>query len=142
MTTLVCTLCERELAIDEFYPIKTREMISSRCKGCIKEGRLRLYYSKKESGEITYETTRAEMLYRRYGISLEDYERMFEEQNGNCAICDRSQDTLRVLLHVDHNHDTGAVRALLCAPCNRLVGTHEKYPELFRRVEDYVDRYR
>lgn len=55
-----------------------------------------------------------------YGITLEDYEKMLESQNGGCAICGRVP-TGRAL-HVDHDHKTGLVRGLLCHSCNHAIG--------------------
>ncbi len=57
-----------------------------------------------------------------YGITVEDYNAMFIEQRGRCAICGKHQSSLNRVLCVDHNHDTGKVRALLCNGCNTLVG--------------------
>lgn len=54
---------------------------------------------------------------RAYGITPEDYDRMDAEQDGKCAACARPP--LKYRLAVDHNHDTGKVRGLLCVPCNR-----------------------
>lgn len=54
----------------------------------------------------------------KYGISEADYLRMREQQNGLCAVCEKPSD----LLVVDHCHDTGAVRGLLCRACNLSLG--------------------
>lgn len=60
------------------------------------------------------------MLQRKFGISKEEYDRMFVNQNGRCAICRRPPKKFR--LSVDHDHKTGKVRGLLCAPCNKVLG--------------------
>ena len=72
-----------------------------------------------------------------YGITLEDYTRMLDDQHGVCAIC--SQPNVRGWrLSVDHNHETGEVRALLCNPCNFALAQYEKYPEEFLGyIEDH-----
>lgn len=51
-----------------------------------------------------------------YGITVEQYEEMLKRQKGGCAICGKRPGKKR--LHVDHNHETGQVRGLLCAKCN------------------------
>jgi hypothetical protein len=61
-----------------------------------------------------------------FGISLDDYNRMVEAQNGCCSIC-RQPETSKFRgktkrLSVDHDHQTGRVRALLCAQCNVALG--------------------
>lgn len=51
-------------------------------------------------------------------FTLDDYDIMFASQRGKCAICSKHQSELRYALNVDHDHNTGAVRGLLCAGCN------------------------
>lgn len=62
-----------------------------------------------------------------YGLTVEQYKRMFEIQGGACAICAKPETTRRkdgtiIPLQVDHDHQTGAVRALLCQSCNQGLG--------------------
>lgn len=59
---------------------------------------------------------------KQYGLTPEDYARMLEEQNGVCAICKKECPTGQ-RLSVDHCHDTGKVRGLLCRNCNRGLGS-------------------
>jgi hypothetical protein len=69
-------------------------------------------------------------LMRKYGITLEEYNRMFEAQKGVCAICGKEEKTRRrkksnenERLAVDHCHDTGVIRGLLCFKCNTAMGS-------------------
>lgn len=64
-----------------------------------------------------------EHLLRQYAMTPADYDRLFEEQRGVCAICGRPPKNN--LLAVDHDHITGRVRGLLCAPCNRHLGWYD-----------------
>lgn len=59
-----------------------------------------------------------------YGISLEDYNRLLSEQNGGCAICGTPPggNVKQKRLHIDHDHETGEVRGLLCQHCNQALG--------------------
>lgn len=61
----------------------------------------------------------------RYNITLKQYNQMFENQKGCCAICGIHQSKLDKSLGVDHNHITGKIRKLLCCKCNSAVGTYE-----------------
>ncbi len=65
-------------------------------------------------------------LKRGFGISLEEYQRMFVEQRGVCGICEKPEKDVRNgkvrWLAVDHNHTTGQVRGLLCGSCNKAIG--------------------
>lgn len=65
-------------------------------------------------------------LRNRYGITPEDYDRMLEEQGGVCAICEGACPTGRRLA-VDHDHETGRVRGLLCVNCNQRLAWLEQY---------------
>jgi len=78
-------------------------------------------------------------LKRKYGITIADYDRMFEEQNGVCAICGEPRPEARTL-HVDHDHETGVIRGLLCFRCNNALGDFREEYELFQRAADYLDR--
>ena len=62
---------------------------------------------------------------REYGITLEDYEKMFTDQHGKCALCKGVNPSGRKLA-IDHNHSSGKVRGLLSTQCNRLLGSYEK----------------
>jgi hypothetical protein len=57
-----------------------------------------------------------------YNIGLDDYNDLFNAQEGCCIICDVHQSNLKKPLFVDHDHVTGKVRGLLCSACNSLLG--------------------
>ena len=67
---------------------------------------------------------------RQYGITGEEYNAMLAAQHGGCALC--GAPPTRNRLAVDHDHETGRVRGILCMPCNRTLGLVEKIglPEL------------
>lgn len=62
------------------------------------------------------------ILKKNYGINFEEYKKMFDEQNGCCAICGQHQSKLKFALAVDHNHQTKKIRGLLCGKCNTGIG--------------------
>lgn len=76
-------------------------------------------------------------LKRRYGISLEEYQKMYDAQGGLCAICNDPYD----ILCVDHCHKTGTVRGLLCDACNHGLGRFKDEPNLLSRAIDYLETY-
>ncbi|HET8905503.1 MAG TPA: endonuclease VII domain-containing protein [Ktedonobacterales bacterium] len=55
-----------------------------------------------------------------YGITIEQYYEMHARQGGKCAICDTFKEKGKLV--VDHNHQTGKVRELLCHLCNAMIG--------------------
>ena len=82
---------------------------------------------------------RKSYLKRKYGMTLDDYERMFAAQECVCAICGKPRPEERTL-HVDHDHESGAIRGLLCFRCNNALGDFEEQYELFQKAADYLDR--
>lgn len=72
-----------------------------------------------------------------YGLPPGRYAQMMLEQDGVCAVCGNACVTGRRLA-VDHDHNTGAVRGLLCIRCNRAVGYLRDDPETALRLADYL----
>lgn len=81
---------------------------------------------------------------RRYGITREWYDRTLEEQGGCCAICLTSEIGRKghTHFHVDHDHDTGQVRGLLCDLCNRGLGYFKDNENLLTKAADYLGKYK
>jgi hypothetical protein len=77
-------------------------------------------------------------LKKTFGISIEEYNRIFELQNGCCAICGKHQSELTHTLCVDHNHNTGEVRGLLCSNCNVGIGSFHENIEVLHSAIDYI----
>jgi len=73
--------------------------------------------------------------WRAYGLSDEDFGAMYRDQGGRCAIC---EDETR--LNVDHDHETGKVRGLLCRRCNVALGFLRDDPELADLAAAYLRR--
>lgn len=76
-------------------------------------------------------------LMRRYGITLEEYNDLFDRQRGVCAICDEPS---RRRLSVDHCHITKQVRGLLCDHCNLGLGKFKDNTFLLRRAAKYLEQ--
>lgn len=72
--------------------------------------------------EATKRTTRNCLLKRNFGITIEDYNKLFERQQGKCAVCGKHQTEFKKRLAVDHCHKTKKVRGLLCNNCNIGIG--------------------
>jgi hypothetical protein len=77
-------------------------------------------------------------LLRTYGITLEDYDRMYEEQGGGCAICGGQPERSRFC--VDHDHKTNEARGLLCEKCNWGIGHFNDTVSLLRLAIKYLER--
>ena len=125
---------------------KRKSGISSWCKDCRKytaKNWATKYpdkYAKQQANKPspTYEQQRDYMLRHRYGIVQIDYDNMLVEQDHSCAICKKHSNDLTYLLHVDHCHDTGKVRGLLCSACNLYVGYAKNNPDVFKNGMNYL----
>ena len=82
------------------------------------------------------ERWRHDRLLREYGITQEAYLQMVEAQGGKCLVCDEAPTKKK--LAVDHCHDTGKVRGLLCVTCNRALGLLKDSPQRLERAFKYL----
>jgi hypothetical protein len=84
-------------------------------------------------------------LLKRYGLTIEAFEKMLACQNNVCAICEQAETAVHQRtgevrhLAVDHCHTNLNVRALLCTQCNRMIGLSRDRPELLRKAADYLE---
>jgi hypothetical protein len=127
----ICTKCGIEKELNQFHK---RSAMSdghkSECKECTS------FYQKQkyDSGEI-----RSAIYMRQYGITVEEYDQMVEEQNGRCKICGTDEPGgNRKRFSIDHNHKTGEVRGLLCNPCNAALGLFKDNPTILQSALTYL----
>jgi hypothetical protein len=79
---------------------------------------------------------------QRHGRGIvEIYRELLEEQNGVCAICGNGQVSGHSRLFVDHDHQTGEIRGLLCGPCNSGLGMFRDNLEALKSATKYLDQY-
>lgn len=97
----------------------------------------------KEYNRRNPETRKSAILKYEFGITIDDYYKLLELQNGGCAICGNQQTRKGVkYLAVDHDHASGTIRGLLCDRCNRGLGFFKDSPELLNRASAYLQRYK
>lgn len=86
------------------------------------------------------DTKRNNRLLNTFGITLDDYNKILTFQDYKCAICEstNSGDKQAKNFYVDHDHETGIVRGLLCSQCNLALGKFKDKPAILRRAADYV----
>ena len=149
-----CSACKTIKSISEFTKNRARkDGFSYWCKACTKEHREKpepkrrmkkyheqydLEYSKKPERRLAQEKNR---LKYKYGMTREDKLIMFDEQRGLCAICFNAFKDLKSSC-VDHDHDTGKVRKLLCKPCNSFLGMIDEDRNTAIRLLDYIDSHK
>lgn len=83
-------------------------------------------------------------LRRSFKLSVEDYKSMWTKQNGRCKLCDRPESALSSgtgrtrRLSVDHCHESGKIRELLCGACNSGLGNFKDDPVLLEKAAEYL----
>lgn len=135
-----CNKCGLEQAEDQFQIRSDTGKRRGDCRTCRSANNLTRYHTKsstKEAHRLAGDRHRWKKL---YGISVEDYHHMLEQQGGKCAIC--AQPDEGRALAVDHCHTTGRVRGLLCLACNTAIGKLRDDPELIRRAAEYIETNR
>jgi hypothetical protein len=160
--TKVCRRCEQSLSLDCFYNSpRNRYGKKTICKQCShKENReylkntpgKMLQYARKWKKENRDQYNGIQRAWRSenqlkvkrsnlrvYGLSLEDFDRMVSEQEGKCAICKKIP---KKILCVDHCHDSGIVRSLLCNQCNAALGFLHEDPTIIESLLSYVKRHK
>jgi hypothetical protein len=95
----------------------------------------KLYDQKNSKTRSLYKYTKQ---LKKYGITPEDYDNMYNKQNGCCKICKIHQSDLKIRLCVDHCHETGKVRGLLCKHCNTVLGMAKDNIDILEEAKQYL----
>jgi hypothetical protein len=82
------------------------------------------------------------MLRSKYGITLAQYEMLLAAQEGCCAICKTIQPGRYGVFHIDHDHETGVLRKLLCERCNVGLGYFQESMVVLQAAMDYLREFK
>ena len=157
-----CTKCGERKPRSEFYAAKgTRDGLRGDCKVCF-AARAKRWYALNRERVITRvrewqqanperhsakqreirarrrPAARDQHLRRNFGIGTPEYEQLLAAQGGRCAICERGP-RKGSSLHVDHDHETGDVRGLLCFRCNGGLGQFAEDSDRLIDAAEYLD---
>lgn len=143
-----CGKCGQDKPLAEFSRSKNK---SSWCRACCAESartwrqanleKARQYDRDRQDRQRTGQAKEWARFYRwltRHGLRPEDYHELFERQGGVCAIC-RNPAPERQFLHIDHCHETGKVRGLLCPACNMGLGQFRDRTDLLSGAIKYLE---
>lgn len=109
-----CVQCQTEHPLDNFErAAQNKDGLVGKCRPC-----MRAYRSQWQK------TNRHRIRLQTYGLTPPQYEQLWNEQGGLCAICKTVEPT-----NIDHCHQTGLVRGLLCGLCNRMLGQAQDNPD-------------
>jgi len=121
-----CYRCQEDKPLEAFAKNKAKpDGLQERCKDCCKSHYHNSGYTNRQ---------RALALKKKYGLTLLDYDLMVDEQGGQCAICGAEEK-----LYVDHDHNTGKIRGLLCNTCNRAIGLLKDDSLTVYKAAEYVE---
>jgi hypothetical protein len=146
-----CPKCQKEKPLGDFY-LWTRSR-SSWCKACSRESQKARRMGDPEAFSLLRSRRRLERIangfdddfrghLRLYGLTVAGYEKMLADQDGRCAICG-GEETAKLRgrvrrLCVDHDHETGQVRGLLCSRCNTMLGLARSNCTILERAANYI----
>lgn len=159
-----CRICDESKPLSDFYRMDgMRDGHRNECKACnlaqqheryladperakarVKQwqrdnaDRVNAYWRERRQEPEVKRRERDAYLKRKFGISVDEYDAMLAEQGGVCAVCSRLP-TPGISLHVDHDHETGRIRGLLCFRCNNALGDLEDDPGLLRAAARYLE---
>ena len=75
---------------------------------------------------------------KKYGLTEQAYNEMWSAQSGRCKICNKHEQELGKVLYVDHCHNTGKVRGLLCQKCNTAIGLFNDDVDIVLKAAKYI----
>lgn len=157
-----CTKCGKEKPVTEFYADSSRPSGKHHwCKKCcveysreyrtknhtvLLENARKHYTEHKEEVRVRRSKRyannpsvyREAKLKREFGITLEEYDSVLQNQGGVCAICGKVPSESKPL-GVDHNHETGKVRGLLCDNCNLILGLAHDNSDILSKAAIYLE---
>lgn len=150
MTTKVCRKCQVEKPETEFYArnkSKGHLGLKYMCKSCENLAAKDRYHAKYKHDEQRPKTHYLNKIKAKYKLTEEEYFKLWEETKGKCFICgsvlfsafDKQDDAVRSV--VDHCHETGKVRGIICHKCNGGLGQFNDDLSTLKRAVDYLERH-
>lgn len=157
LETKFCPGCKEIKSRKEFHTrIKGTDLVVTYCRLCANK---RQTEWRRNNIEKTRERWRKDSAKRRkekpdlvksyhfrsaYGLEWDEYQSMIEGQNNKCAICEQGPENKSRWnkLFVDHCHDTGKVRKLLCGQCNAGLGNFQENKEFLNKAIEYLDEHK
>jgi hypothetical protein len=142
----VCAACSIEKPVDAFhFRGRTQVVRQPKCKECNAANKRRCVNRWREQNpEQNRASRKATKVKLKYGLTPEDIEKLYVEQGGKCAICPKllsfAKGPKSQRPHVDHDHESGKVRGLLCGQCNTGIGMFGDKPALLVAATAYLLR--
>jgi Autographiviridae endonuclease VII len=138
-----CSACGVEKDNSEFHKNPgSRDGLNSSCKSCKSAynrwlAKNPVEIRKYKNGKLKKRTIRTDVC-KKYGITSDNYDELLESQNGVCAICGGHPKGKKRRLCIDHDHNTGKIRGLLCNECNVALGAAKDSESVLVRMINYL----
>jgi hypothetical protein len=162
-STKQCRICGEVKPLDDFYQMAgMRDGHRNECKACNLAEKKRRYegdpekhidrvvrwreanrdrfnaYQRRNNARPERKRAMRDAYYRRtFGISADDFDALLDSQGGGCAICGTQPERV-ANLHLDHCHDSGGIRGILCVSCNQGIGQFRDDPDLLDAAARYL----
>lgn len=133
--TKTCTKCKEHKQVCDFN-VQSRQGdgLAPACRRC-----MYAYNAEYRTSEQGLTTKRGYGLKAKFGMPLDEYNALFQEQSGCCAICAIHQSQCKKALAVDHCHETGHIRGLLCINCNLGLGNFQDKTAFLSKAIKYLN---
>ena len=145
MTHKVCSKCKENKRVFDFHQNGFKKNGDPKyrafCKKCRNESHRVYVNNNKEQIKSRSHYNYKHVISSKYGLTKEFHDNMQRSQNGVCAICGK-EDITGMVLSVDHDHDTGLVRTLLCGRCNSALGLLQDSPDIAMKAAMYLTKHK
>lgn len=144
-----CRVCHKIKPLTDFFKRGGEEKgYRSKCKSCYgaasailkskPENRIKQAAYMRDHRANDREAWKSASLKYRYNITIDEWNDLFDRQDGKCAICEIA---FSMTPQVDHCHDTLIVRGLLCGDCNRMLGQARESASILRKGAEYLEDF-
>ena len=146
-----CTTCEEIKPVTDFFKrgkyVDGTTSYKSSCISCFNKYSLDYHYKNRRDNGIARKSAYRYTLRTAYGLSQEDFEGMLERQGGLCDICGTPlrnpfNSSIGERQAVDHCHESGNVRAILCMACNSGLGHFKDSPVILEKAIKYLNEHK
>ena len=153
MTTKSCSKCKK-IKVLECFSIrdKAKGYYRSECKECVSISSRERY--ERDKSKYTSKSREYRKLHKievknglrewnlktNFGMTIQNYEELLDKQNGTCDICNGINENGN-RLSVDHDHNTGKIRSLLCSNCNLMIGNAREDVVVLNNAIEYIKKH-
>ncbi len=143
---MICCNCKLDKHTSEFEKFTDnfgRTQTHHICEECYKNKTAPLWMRnayKRGELDINFNKGRKTLNYKKYGLTIEQYDELYKSQKGCCAICKKHQSELNKVLCIDHDHKTGKVRGLICNNHNTAIGLLQDDYKMILKTAIYLHK--